>query len=136
LKLSCGAENGSGGAFQLVPTIDIKYDEENVQSARDQGKLSPDVVIPRSEIDSEETRGPKFVDCSVFELLLLTMGSTEYFYNDSLPLKLKERQTIICLWPQKHYDYYFNHMTPEIPLEIDESCHYRQNKEKKKMSLN
>jgi ubiquitin carboxyl-terminal hydrolase 4/11/15 len=131
LKLSCGAENGSGGAFQLVPTIDIKYDEENVQSARDQGKLSPDVVIPRSEIDSEETRGPKFVDCSVFELLLLTMGSTEYFYNDSLPLKLKERQTIICLWPQKHYDYYFNHMTPEIPLEIDESCHYRQKSEKK-----
>jgi len=130
LKLSCGAESGSGGAFQVVPTVNIKYDEENIQSAKDQGKIPQDLVIPRSEIESEETKGPKFIDCSVFELLLLSMGSTEYFYNDTLPLKLKERQTIICLWPQKHYDYYYNNMTPEIPIEIDESCHFRQ-KEKK-----
>jgi len=109
LRLSCGNDKWGekGGVFKVIPPLNIKYDDEHLDIARKKGRLSEDIDNP----SDEEIRDlPRFEDDTVFELITTnsqgSQNERDALFNDSLPLNLKDRQCVACLWPSKHFNYY------------------------------
>jgi ubiquitin carboxyl-terminal hydrolase 4/11/15 len=132
-----------GGVFHQTPSLRVRLDVEHVETAIEEGRITSENVekhkdSPREESDLDSIKGClRFDDDTAFELIPTDLRGDDRdpqppMCNDDLPLNLKDRQTICCLWPKKHIDYYFNN-NPEIEVKNDPDSW--SNKESKKSTL-
>jgi ubiquitin carboxyl-terminal hydrolase 4/11/15 len=132
-----------GGVFAQTPSIRVKLDEEHVESAIEDGKIAKEDIekhkdSPRGEADLEAIKGClRFDDDTAFEIIATDHRGDDRdpqpsFANDDVPLNIKDRQTVCCLWPKKHIDYYFNN-NPELEVKNDPESW--SSKESKKATL-
>jgi len=133
----------AGGVFAQTPSIRVKLDEEHVESAIEDGRIAKEDIekhkdSPREEADNEAIKGClRFDDDTAFEIIPTDHRGDDrdpqpHYFNDDVPLNIKERQTVCCLWPKKHIDYYFNN-NPELEVKNDPESW--SNKESKKATL-
>jgi len=112
-----GTSETHGGVFRCVPPSLIRVDTEHFKRAQEEGRRPQEdelVHTPRSETEKAYLKAqPSFDDYTVFEVIATDIRGDDRdpqpaLLNDDLPFSLKDRQTLCCLWPQKHFNYYFD----------------------------